>query len=177
MHLTLTLLQVSRDLGLPPLLRGSIIQPHRHTHSPVCISWGGERGQDPLSCLPPSMHPPYPQLPSTMVLLLVFHRKRLPSLFIHDSMEGTTQSVLSRGGLFRCYRGKGVNLSSPHGFCGPSKAGTVLARREEGHGPAMLARKPKTVSKTTIKTSPWLAPDRRVLTHLWGYFGGCGHTV
>lgn len=71
MHLTF--LQDSKDLGLPPLLGESIIQPHRHTHSPICLSWGGERGQDPSA-----VHPPHPQLPFYNGAILGLPQEKAP---------------------------------------------------------------------------------------------------
>lgn len=76
MHLTF--LQASKDLGLPPLLRG-IHNPAAKAHAQpylLILGWGERAG--PLSCLPPAMHPPYPQLPFYNGATLGLPQKKAP---------------------------------------------------------------------------------------------------
>lgn len=76
--LTFTLPQVPWGPGAP-LQSRRLPQPYRHTHSSMCLSRGGERGQDSLVLLPPpGCHSYPPTLFLRWCYFWVSHTKRPP---------------------------------------------------------------------------------------------------
>lgn len=112
-----------------PLQSRRLPQPHRYTHSPICISWGGREARTPQYPATTYESPLPPNPLSTMVLLLVSHGKGLPlSAQFTPFLEGTSHSVSSGDGLSRLvlWGEKGLTPPSLRGSPEPSVEGTVL---------------------------------------------------
>lgn len=130
MHLPLLYPRYLGGLGLP-LQSKRLPQPHRDTHSPICISQGGERGQD-SSVL-------YDHLCVTLTLQTYFydgatlglpHKKASLSQLNSPPFWKALLTLFCHGMAYPdwCYGGRGSGPSLPQGVIWALKLGSGIIK-------------------------------------------------
>lgn len=121
------------------------------------------------------MHLPNPQAPLLQWCYCWSSTAKGSPLYpIYPSLKSTTQFVLSRGGLSRCY----PEPSLPSWVLWTLNGRNCPGRGErEGHGPAILGSETHKCLQNHHKDLALVGTRENVLAHLWGCFGGCGCIV